>query len=122
MKRQFFVSARLAHSARAALKNMDEPIILRRNGETAFAISPDNADQGLRFGVSIPAPHPRATAKPLSLEERRLRRVSKDEGPSVASWFETAQGRLLTMRVLARKYLTRRQQYVFDITSKMYRI
>jgi hypothetical protein len=27
-------------------------------------------------------------------EERRLRRVSKDE----ASWFETAQGRLLTMR------------------------
>jgi hypothetical protein len=31
-------------------------------------------------------------------EERRLRRVSKDEGPSVASWFETAQERLLTMR------------------------
>src|SRR5882757_3646902 len=31
-------------------------------------------------------------------EERRLRRVSKDEGPSVATWFETAQGRLLTMR------------------------
>jgi hypothetical protein len=30
----------------------------------------------------------------LSLEERRLRRVSKDE----ASWFETAQERLLTMR------------------------
>src|SRR6266481_4717955 len=50
----------------------------------------DNADQGLRFGVSIPAPHP---------EERRLRRVSKDEGPSVASWFETALTRLLTMRV-----------------------
>jgi hypothetical protein len=32
-------------------------------------------------------------------EERRLRRVSKDEGPIVASWFETAQERLLTMRV-----------------------
>jgi hypothetical protein len=31
-------------------------------------------------------------------EERRLRRVSKDEGPIVASWFETAQERLLTMR------------------------
>jgi hypothetical protein len=30
------------------------------------------------------------------LEERRLRRVSKD-GPR-ASWFETAQMRLLTMR------------------------
>src|SRR5260370_16597276 len=29
-------------------------------------------------------------------EERRLRRVSKDE--CVASWFETAQQRLLTMR------------------------
>jgi len=25
--------------------------------------------------------------------------VSKDEGPIVASWFETAQERLLTMRV-----------------------
>ncbi|MCK1640286.1 hypothetical protein IVA95_22420 [Bradyrhizobium sp. 157] len=31
-------------------------------------------------------------------EERRLRRVSKDAGPIVASWFETAQERLLTMR------------------------
>ena len=30
-------------------------------------------------------------------EERRLRRVSKD-GRVVASWFETAQERLLTMR------------------------
>jgi hypothetical protein len=41
---------------------MVEPIILRRNGETAFAISPDDADQGLRFGI----PHrisSRATAK-----------------------------------------------------------
>jgi hypothetical protein len=34
---------------------MDEPIILRRSGETAFAISPDDADQGLRLG--IPPPH-----------------------------------------------------------------
>jgi hypothetical protein len=34
---------------------MLEPSILRRSGETAFAISPDNADQGLRFG--IPPPH-----------------------------------------------------------------
>jgi hypothetical protein len=31
--------------------------------------------------------------------ERRLRRVSKDGGPTVASWFETAQVRLLTMTV-----------------------
>src|SRR3954447_15490055 len=37
-----------------------------------------------------PDPHP---------EERHLRRVSKDESPFVASWFETAQGRLLTMRI-----------------------
>src|ERR1700688_3205537 len=29
-------------------------------------------------------------------EERRLRRVSKDEAIAGASWFETAQGRLLT--------------------------
>jgi hypothetical protein len=35
----------------------------------------------------------------LILEERRLRRVSKDEGPTVASWFETAQERLLTIRI-----------------------
>ena len=38
---------------RGALKNMDEPTTLRRNGETAFAISPDNADQGLRFGMPV---------------------------------------------------------------------
>ncbi len=31
-------------------------------------------------------------------EERRLRRVSKDETHTGASWFETAQVRLLTMR------------------------
>ena len=31
-------------------------------------------------------------------EERRLRRVSKDEA-RLASWFETAQVRLLTMRL-----------------------
>lgn len=48
---------------------------------------------------TIDKPHPRAMATPLSLEERRLRRISKDAGPSVASWFETAQERLLTMRV-----------------------
>jgi hypothetical protein len=41
---------------------------------------------GAKFGVT---PHP---------EERRLRRVSKDEAAIGASWFETAQGRLLTMR------------------------
>jgi hypothetical protein len=34
----------------------------------------------------------------LILEERRLRRVSKGETFS-ASWFETAQVRLLTMRI-----------------------
>jgi hypothetical protein len=37
----------------------------------------------------LPVPHPRATASPLSLEERRSRRVSKDVGPSVAASFET---------------------------------
>jgi ketosteroid isomerase-like protein len=42
-------------------------------------------------------PHPCATALPLSLEERALARVSKDE-TSPASWFETALARLLTMR------------------------
>jgi hypothetical protein len=31
-------------------------------------------------------------------EERRLRRASKDEERIVASWFETAQERPLTMR------------------------
>jgi len=36
-----------------ALKNMGEPSTLQRNGETAFAISPDNADQGLRFGMLV---------------------------------------------------------------------
>jgi len=35
----------------------------------------------------------------LSLEERRLRRVSKDARPAVASWFETRFA-LLTMRDL----------------------
>jgi len=39
---------------------------------------------------SVLRPHP---------EERRLRRVSKDEGPTAASWFETAEVRLLTMRI-----------------------
>jgi len=63
MKRQFFVSARLAHSARAALKNMDEPIILRRNGETAFAISPDHVDQGLKTSCS---------AEPILMVRRRV--------------------------------------------------
>jgi hypothetical protein len=32
-------------------------------------------------------------------EERRLRRVSKDVGPFVASWFETRDA-LLTMRIV----------------------
>jgi len=41
-------------------------------------------------------PQPCVTATPLSLEERRLRHVSKDEG--VLSWLETAQERLLTIR------------------------
>jgi hypothetical protein len=30
---------------------------------------------------------------------RSAKRVSKDEAPTSASWFETAQVRLLTMRV-----------------------
>jgi hypothetical protein len=39
----------------------------------------------------------RVTSSPHP-EERPFGRVSKDEGPSVASWFKTAQERL-TMRV-----------------------
>ena len=74
MKRQFFVSARLAHSARAALKNMDEPIILRRNGETAFAISPDHVDQGLKTSCS---------AEPILMVRRRVSAVSNREAPLV---------------------------------------
>jgi hypothetical protein len=93
------VSSSFRLGRRNGLNNVDEPTILQRNGETAAAISPDSAEQDLRLGVQVPAPHPCATAKPLSLEERRLRRVSKDEGPSVATWFETALARLLTMRV-----------------------
>src|SRR6266404_4866026 len=42
-------------------------------------------------------PHPRMSAFALTREERRLRRVSKDERAGT-SWFETAQLRLLTMR------------------------
>jgi hypothetical protein len=34
----------------------------------------------------------------LIRKERRLRRLSKDEQRIVASWFEAAQGRLLTIR------------------------
>src|SRR6266567_4073037 len=44
----------------------------------------------LQSPVTAPTPHP---------EERRLRRVSKDVATTGASWFETAQERLLTMRV-----------------------
>jgi hypothetical protein len=47
MKRQFFVLARW----RGGLKNVLETAILRGNGETVSAISPDNDDQDLRFGV-----------------------------------------------------------------------
>jgi hypothetical protein len=36
------------------------------------------------------APHP---------EERRFRRVSKDEATARATWFETALTRFLTMRI-----------------------
>jgi len=39
----------------------------------------------------------------LILRSGVFRRVSKDAGPSVASWFETAQTRLLTMRGTAIK-------------------
>jgi hypothetical protein len=41
---------------------------------------------------------PGMSAIALIPKERRLRRVSKDEGCTLASWFETAQERLLTMR------------------------
>ena len=51
-----------------------------------FALRPD-ASASDAGKPSVLQPHP---------EERRLRRVSKD-GPR-ASWFETAQERLLTMR------------------------
>ncbi|MDE5455100.1 hypothetical protein GWE18_20080 [Bradyrhizobium sp. CSA112] len=57
MKRQFFVSARLTRFSSGGLKNVLEASILQGNGETAIAISPNIAGQGLTFGVSIPAPH-----------------------------------------------------------------
>src|SRR5690348_11958975 len=50
-------------------------------------------------------------------EERRLRRVSKDEAEVRASWFETALKRLLTMRgvrlskrLVVNPYLRQRQK------------
>src|SRR5258708_5207211 len=54
----------------------------------------------LRSSMPSPVvnPHPRMSAIAFTREERRLRRVSKDEGPSVASWFETREAALLTMR------------------------
>jgi len=45
--------------------------------------------QSLSEALQSLSPHP---------EERPLGRVSKDEAGSGASWFETAQERLLTMR------------------------
>jgi hypothetical protein len=57
----------------SAFKNMLEPSILRRSGETAFAISPDNADQGLRFGM--PVVH-RRTATGWSRVPDAVQRVS----------------------------------------------
>jgi hypothetical protein len=42
----------LARAFGGVLKNVDEPSTLQRNGETAFAISPDHADRGLRFGAA----------------------------------------------------------------------
>jgi hypothetical protein len=64
---------------------MLEASILQGNGETAVAISPDIAEQGLRFGVSIPAPHG---------EEARSA-VSNHEAPPVPFILETALSRLL---------------------------
>jgi hypothetical protein len=57
------------------------------------ANKPSAAKKAAAYQIG-PAParlpgHPRATASPLSLEERRLRRVLKDAGPSVATSFET---------------------------------
>src|SRR6266480_7641338 len=56
---------------------------------------------GGRFGhlgnLKKVLPHPRDERNCVHPWERRLRRVSKDETCS-PSWFETAQGRLLTMR------------------------
>src|SRR5882757_1579463 len=49
----------------------------------------------LPAGPPSPAPKPAPTPHP---EERPLGRVSKDEGPTVASWFETREEALLTMR------------------------
>jgi hypothetical protein len=62
------------------LKNVDEPSTLQENGETVFAISPDDVAQKLKFSAAEPYPHP---VEPRS-------GVSKDEGPSAASWFKTA--------------------------------
>ena len=41
------------------------------------------------IGATALRPHPRVSVS-SSLEERPLGRVSKDAGPAVASWFETA--------------------------------
>src|SRR5215211_6873831 len=66
-----------------------------RRNSAARAASPGASNENVAETVMTAFeanddPHP---------QERRPRRVSKDEGPIVASWFETAQGRLLTMRV-----------------------
>jgi len=46
-------------------------------------------------------------------------RVSKDAGPSVASWFETAQERLLTMRVYTLDILLSPHAAIAAISSEI---
>jgi len=70
---------------------IDEPVPTMP--EMVPATSPTKrTKRKLKGFVSVKEPHP---------EERRVRRVSKDERSALASWFETAQGRLLTMRAVA---------------------
>jgi hypothetical protein len=52
-------------------------------------------------------------------EGARKARVSKDAGPSVASWFETAQERLLTMRVYGLEVLASPHAAIAAINSEI---
>src|SRR3981189_3574454 len=63
----------------------------RRRGRRAGASRHRSSLTGSTISSGSRLPHPRMSALALTREERRLRRVSKDEKRIVASWFETAQ-------------------------------
>src|ERR1700732_2566332 len=78
-----------ANSASVAVSTSVASALTRRSSAARWARRMRRGREGSWRLSTIEDPHP---------EERRLRRVSKDEGPNVASWFETAQSRLLTKR------------------------